>query len=276
MKSLKGKTFPYLNKGFVEVIDYMGDDTSLAMAARASFNKKEYKSKEANIGLINYLIEHKHSSPIEMGEIIFRVKVPIFVARQHMRHRTASINEQSLRYVEHDGDYYIPTKERIRYQHEHKKQGSGDTMPEHIAETVLEIFENTAKTCWKNYDLLIKAGVALELSRAILPVSSYTTLVWKMDLHNMLHYLNLRMDAEHAQSEIVDLANIFASVIQDLFPETYKAWEEFVKDSVTFSATEVKVLKKLLNGVLKMEDLENDDFVMGSKRRMETFLKKVS
>jgi thymidylate synthase (FAD) len=263
----------YLDKGFVEVIEHMGSDTLIAMAARASFNEEEYQDDKRNESLINYLVEHAHTTPIEMPSIIFRLKMPIFIARQHMRHRTASINEQSLRYMEHDGDYYVPTKERIKYQHENNKQGSGESLPEHIAETAIEIINDNSVSCWNKYQLLLKAGIAKELARTTLPVNYYTTLVWKMDLHNLLHYLKLRSDP-HAQEEIVILSEIIGTIVEELYPKTYSAWVNHKKNSKTFSAKEMLIVNDIVNGKLVISDIEDESYKMGSKRNKQEFLNK--
>lgn len=271
------KRVDYLDKGFVELLDVFGNDTMIALAARASYLEEEYKDPARNAGLVRYMVEHNHGSPLEMPAMFFRIKMPIFVMRQHVRHRIASLNEQSMRYSNSDGDYYLPEAVRVKGQHETNHQGSGETLSQGVVIGALEIIENSLESQYKDYLRLIEAGVARELSRIVLGTSFYTTIVWKINIRSMFNYLSLRADS-HAQEEIQVLARIIGDMVEEHFPETYAAWVEFQRDAVTFSATELQSLRKLLSIV----DFSNDNLtnvlpttILGSQRRAEEFLVKL-
>jgi thymidylate synthase (FAD) len=242
-----GTKFQYLDKGYVIKVGHFGDDRLIAKAARASFNADAYKSDQANARLIDYLIYHQHSSPLEMGNITFETKMPISVARQHMRHRTFKMNEQSLRYVIHDGDYYLPSLDRLAYQSSDNKQGSGKRMPEHIAQVKQDMMREAYDAQWKAYTRLIELeekdgktvseGLAREVARNVLGTGFYTTLVWQADVRNLMHYLMLRLDS-HAQWEIREHAEIVEQIFKECFPVTYEAFEENVLYAQKYSRTE--------------------------------------
>jgi thymidylate synthase (FAD) len=241
------KRYSYLDdKGFVEVIEITGSDTSIAMAARASYDSSEYEDEPRNKLLIDYLVRKRHTSPLEMASIQFRLKIPIFVMRQHVRHRTASLNEMSLRYIVHDGDYWVPQPEDVRKQSLDNKQGSQGNVPELDAKQFSDTLTERSNTAWSDYNYFISLGVAKEQARCLLPVNFYTTCVWKLDIHNLLHYMKLRTDP-HAQEEIVKLAEIISQVVKENFPLTYKAWETHVKNSITFSSDELDLLREMLS-----------------------------
>lgn len=256
--------YPYLDKGFVQLIGHYGNDRKIAAAARASFDADAYKSDEANKNLIDYLCYHSHMSPLEMGLIHFNSKIPIFVMRQHVRHRTFKLNEASLRYITHDGDYYLPSLERMQYQATDTKQGSGEVMPPHLAQTYRDMMSEALDLQWKQYKRMLREedveyiqdgktktkivaqGLTKELSRTILGTAFYTTVTWQGDLRNLANYLFLRLES-HAQWEIQQHAKIVDQVYQKLFPYTYEAFRENLLDAVRFSGTEMSVVRDAVN-----------------------------
>lgn len=233
------KTFDYLDKGFVELLDVHLTDTDSALLARSSFNKEEYSDEERNRSLVRYLIREAHTSPLEMGSITVRIKMPIFVMRQHVRHRTAKLNEQSLRYVTHDGDYHIPWG--IRKSAKNVKQGSSGDIIENNEELKAE-WAALHEQAYALYLRSLEMGAAKEQARGLLGTSFYTVVVWQMDLSNLLKYMGLRSDP-HAQKEIQDLSKIFEQIVEEYFPEIYKAWRNYHFESLKFSMTELSLIR---------------------------------
>lgn len=259
-------SFKYLNKGFIEVLEVSGTDTDIALAARTSYNEDEYEDPSRNNSLIDYLVRHKHTSPIEFPSITFKIKMPIFVMRQHIRHRTASINEVSLRYITHDGDYWVPSINEVRNQSKSNKQGSEGVASEEDALQFIKVITDVSDNCWNSYNSMVSLGIAKEQCRAMLPVNFYTTCVWQMDLHNLLHYLKLRTGS-HAQREIVEMAEIVENVVKEHFPVTYRSWMNHVKNAVTFSSDEFSLLKEYM-------EIGNVDTTLSKSRKAE-FDKKI-
>lgn len=281
--------YDYLDKGYVKYVGHFGEDRLIAKAARASFVREAYKSDEMNWSLIDYLFYNWHMSPIEMASITFESKIPIFVMRQHVRHRTFKLNEQSLRYVTHDGDYYLPALDRMHTQSEDTKQGSGILMSPHLAETRREMMRDAFEAQWKAYKLLlderevevkgkkeIKAhGLTKELARSILGTGFYTTVVWQADLRNLGNYLFLRSDP-HAQYEIQEHAKIVANIYKECFPRTYEAFEENWLNGKHFSAKEVAALRDLLQNTSKDDVLASAKNHGIKESRLSSFLKKIT
>jgi len=270
MTDLVGKRFKYLDHGYVELIEYMGSDTAIAQAARTSFGEGEYEDPKRNQGLINYLVEHQHTSPLEMPVLRFALKMPIFVARQHVRHRTASLNEYSLRYAEQEGDYYLPPVERFCYKNKWNHQGSGDPLDEQDAKIAQEILRVQFEGQWESYKKLLAMGVSNEIARCALGVNFYTVMVWQMDLHNLFHYLRLRNDP-HSQDEIREMASIIENIVAKLFPMCYNAFSEFVKGAKKISKTELELIASSSNVKEVLEEVDN---VLGSKRRAKDLREK--
>jgi thymidylate synthase (FAD) len=249
--------------GFIQLIDIMGDDAAIAQAARTSYGEGT-KTTNPDRELIRYLVRNKHTSPIEMCEIKLCIQAPIYVFRQWLRHRTASVNEYSLRYSESLDLYETTDETKWRHQSKSNKQGSegllhtmenpdGLSPQEDIDKwyssgTYASYLEGWSLTEAKDtyYQLLTKGGVAREQARKVLPLSTYSRCYWKIDLHNLLNFLKLRMD-EHAQKEIRDYANAIWAIIQDWVPDTSEAFRDYVFEAVTFSASELKVLCFLAN-----------------------------
>ena len=252
------KIFPVLDHGFVRVVDYMGDDTSIVQAARVSYGKGT-KSVRNDEGLIRYLMRHRHSTPFEMCEIKFHIKLPIFVARQWIRHRTANVNEYSARYSMLDKEFYIPSPEHLAAQSEINNQGRGDVLRDEEANEVLEMLKADAVRSYDRYETLLnerqdgriinddKQGLARELARMTLPLSAYTQWYWKVDLHNLVHFLSLRMDP-HAQYEIRAFADVMYDMVRDWVPLTAKAFEDYRLNSFSLSGPMVSAVRRMIKG----------------------------
>jgi len=239
-----------LDHGFIRVIDYMGDDSAIVQAARVSYGRGTRKVSE-DAGLIRYLMRHRHSSPFEMCEIKFHVKLPIFIARQWIRHRMASVNEYSARYSILDSEFYLPAPEHMAAQSEVNRQGRGSVLNGDDAAEVLNLLRQDAMQTYSHYETMLDAengyGLARELARINLTLNTYTQWYWKVDLHNLMHFLALRLDP-HAQYEIRAYAEEMLKVLHAWVPQTAKAFEEYRRGAVTFSASMIKVLRRMLAG----------------------------
>lgn len=233
-----------LDKGFVRLVDSMGGDNAIVQAARVSYGKGTTK-KSQDRGLIRYLMRHRHSTPFEMVEFKFHAKMPIFVARQWVRHRTANINEYSLRYSEARDDFYFPEFENIKFQSSINKQGRGKEVSQKIKEKVLKYFKEISKRSFEMYDELNNDGVARELARAILPVNLYTEWYWKNDLHNLLHFIGLRSDS-HAQYEIQVYSDAMSLSVKNVAPYAWEAYKDYRISGMYFSKLDQDIFKKNL------------------------------
>jgi thymidylate synthase (FAD) len=240
-----GQEFPVLNHGFIRVVDYMGDDDAVVQAARVSYGAGT-KSVRDDRALIRYLLSHSHTTPFEMAEIKIHVKMPIFVARQWIRHRTASVNEYSARYSVLDREYYIPSNEAIAAQSTSNRQGRGQELTPSERESVVANITATCEAAYEEYLSLLneheeggeidvsRLGVARELARSVLPVAFYTQWYWKTDLHNLLRFLELRADT-HAQWEIRQYATKLFDILKLWVPHTYEAFMDFRFDRLELS-----------------------------------------
>jgi thymidylate synthase (FAD) len=239
-----------LDHGFIRVIDYMGDDSAIVQAARVSYGAGT-KHVQNDEGLIRYLMRHWHSTPFEMCEIKLHVKLPVFVARQWIRHRTANVNEYSARYSILDREFYIPQPEQLAAQSTVNNQGRGEVLTGEEAARVLEILKRDAAQCYDDYEAMLsqegQQGLARELARMNLPMNIYTQWYWKTDLHNLFHFLRLRADS-HAQYEIRVFAEAIAECVKDWVPLAYAAFEDYRMGGVTLSAKAIDVLKRRLKG----------------------------
>ncbi len=241
-----GKEIACLDKGFVRLVDVMGDDHSIVQAARVSYGEGTKRLTEDR-GLIRYLLRHQHTTPFEMVEFKFHIKLPIFIARQWIRHRTANVNEYSGRYSEMKDEFYIPSLENIRPQSTMNKQGRSDeTFPTDQAEQIAGKFENSQNQMYAEYQELLDMGVAREIARINLPVSNYTEWYWKIDLHNLFHFLKLRMDS-HAQYEIRVYGEAMAQIVREIVPVAWEAYEDYTLHSVRFSRLEANALASMLS-----------------------------
>jgi thymidylate synthase (FAD) len=244
------KVNPVLDHGFVRVIDYMGDDAAICQAARVSYGKGT-KSVQNDEGLIRYLMRHWHSTPFEMCEIKLHVKLPVFVARQWIRHRTANVNEYSARYSILDREFYIPAPEQLAAQSVINNQGRGETLSAEEAARVLEYLKGDAARCYDHYEEMIgqegQQGLARELARMNLPANIYTQWYWKVDLHNLFHFLRLRADA-HAQYEIRVYAEEICRLVADWVPAAYGAFEDYRMGGATLSSKAIDCVRRMLKG----------------------------
>ena len=239
-----------LDHGFVRVIDYMGDDSAICQAARVSYGKGT-KAVSNDAGLIKYLMRHWHSTPFEMCEIKLHVKLPVFVARQWIRHRTANVNEYSARYSILDREFYIPAPDHLNAQSEVNNQGRGQLLEGEEAQRVLETLKADSHRAYDHYEEMIsdegQSGLARELARMNLPANVYTQWYWKVDLHNLFHFLRLRADS-HAQYEIRVYADAICNIVADWVPLAYAAFEDYRLGGVQFSGKGMEVLRRMLKG----------------------------
>ncbi len=241
-------TIRCLDQGFVRLVDVMGDDSSVVQAARVSYGMGT-KSVRQDKGLINYLLKHQHNSPFEMVVFKFHCKMPIFVARQWIRHRTASVNEISGRYSIMEDHVWRPEPSDLRKQAVINRQGSLDeAVAEPVNAEILKRYNDDIDMLFAHYNEYMEKGVAREIARVTLPLSTYTEWYWKMDLHNLLHFLELRLDA-HAQKEIRVFAEAIAHFVKERCPLTWEAFEEHRRGAVQFSRSEIEALRSaVLNG----------------------------
>ena len=252
------EALPVLDHGFVRVVDYMGDDTSIVQSARVSYGKGT-KKVSTDSGLIKYLMRHWHSTPFEMCEIKYHIKLPIFIARQWIRHRTANVNEYSARYSILDKEFYLPSKENLAAQSTSNRQGRGDVLEGEQANEVLELLKNDAERTYNNYEMMLnerydgstidqnKKGLARELARMNLTLNTYTQWYWKTDLLNLMNFLRLRAD-HHAQYEIRAYADVMLNSLKRWVPITYEAFMDYRVGGLEISSKGKKILKKLING----------------------------
>ena len=242
------KTIPVLDHGFIRVVDYMGNDSSIVQAARVSYGAGTKQVNEDR-GLINYLMRHGHTTPFEMCEIKLHIKLPIFVMRHWVRHRTANINEYSARYSVLSNEFYIPELSKIAGQSKTNKQGRADDQmsSEDKSEIAKTLSEFSEKAYEKYSHMLNDLGLTRELARTILPVNVYTEMYWKIDLHNLFHFLRLRADS-HAQYEIQCYANAILNIVRLWVPFAYDAFINYRKNSVRVSKKCIDLNKKMLQG----------------------------
>jgi thymidylate synthase (FAD) len=252
------EAIPVLDHGFIRVIDYMGDDSSIVQSARVSYGKGT-KKVSTDEGLIRYLMRHWHSTPFEMCEIKYHVKLPIFIARQWIRHRTANVNEYSARYSILDKEFYIPAKEQLSAQATNNRQGRGDLITGDQADEVLKILKDDAVRTYDNYEKMLnerfdgtvidekKSGLARELARMNLTLNSYTQWYWKTDLLNLMNFLFLRGDS-HAQYEIRVYAEKMLDTVKKWVPITHAAFLDYRVGAAHLSSKGLKIVKSMING----------------------------
>lgn len=235
-----------LGDGFVRLVEVMGGDRSIVQSARVSYGKGT-KSLRADRALIFYLMQHRHTTPFEMVEFKFHCRMPIFIARQWIRHRTANVNEMSGRYSIMEDKFWVPELEDFRTQSDTNRQGDQDApaLPEKEAKRLQQLFSEEQKSIYENYEKYIEAGVAREVARANLPLSVFTEWYWKIDLHNLLHFLHLRLDP-HAQKEIRVYAEAIARFVKESCPVAWEAFEEYVLFASSLSRSEAKLLSEVL------------------------------
>jgi thymidylate synthase (FAD) len=252
------EAIPILDHGFIRVVDYMGDDSSIVQSARVSYGKGT-KKVSTDSGLIKYLMRHRHSTPFEMCEIKYHVKLPIFVARQWIRHRTANVNEYSARYSILDKEFYLPSKENLAAQSTSNRQGRGKVINGKQADNILEILKKDAEQTYNNYETMLNErydgttideenqGLARELARMNLTLNTYTQWYWKTDLLNLLNFLSLRADI-HAQYEIRAYAQAMTETLKKWVPITFEAFMDYRVGAMELSAKGKVVIQKMIKG----------------------------
>ena len=259
-KGLEGilyKPLKVLDKGFIRVVDYMGNDSSVVQAARVSYGKGT-KKKSEDEGLIRYLLRHRHTTPFEMCEIKLHIKLPIFIARQWIRHRTASINEYSARYSILEDEFYIPKKYHLAEQSSSNKQGRDNEVDEDTAKKILKILKEDSYRCYKNYSWMLneknsneydnnRASLSRELARINLTLNTYTQWYWKIDLHNFMHFLSLRADS-HSQFEIREYGKVLLKILSKWTPLSYKAFLSYRLNSAELSMEAIDIIKRMISG----------------------------
>ncbi len=256
---------PVLDHGFVRVVDYMGDDAAIVQAARVSYGKGT-KAVRRDRGLIRYLLRHRHTTPFEMCELKLHVKLPIFVARQWIRHRTANVNEYSARYSVLDREFYLPRPEDMAVQSKNNKQGRGDSLTAEQSAEVLRLLRRDADQTYDTYTQLMgeEFSLARELARMNLPVNYYTQWYWKIDLHNLLHFLSLRMHP-HAQFEIRVFADAIADFVKDWVPLTWEAFLDYRRGGAFMSKQALDVVRRRLRG----EEVDQESSGMSAREWRE-------
>ena len=258
LENILYEAIPILDHGFIRVIDYMGDDTSIVQAARVSYGKGT-KKVSTDAGLIKYLMRHWHSTPFEMCEIKYHVKLPIFIARQWIRHRTANVNEYSARYSILDKEFYLPAVENLAAQSQSNRQGRGDVLSGDQAKKVLDLLKKDAEQTYDNYETMLnerydgsvidekQVGLARELARMNLTLNTYTQWYWKTDLLNLMNFLRLRAD-HHAQFEIRAYADAMLDTVKRWVPITYEAFLDYRVGGTEVSSKGKEIIKKLISG----------------------------
>lgn len=247
------REFPVLDRGFVRLVDYLGSDERIVQAARVSYGKGTKTFREDR-GLIFYLLRNEHTSPFEQVVLTFHVKLPIFVARQWIRHRTARVNEISGRYSVLKDEFYVPALEDLAAQSKDNKQGrAAEPFAPEVGRSIQERIENAQSQSYRMYEELLGTDLAREVARIVLPLGAYTEWYWQMDLHNLMHFLKLRLDP-HAQKEIRLYAQVIFDITKRVCPLAMEAFDEYVLKGVTFSGKEKEALRSLLKDRLSEEN----------------------
>lgn len=262
-----------LDKGFVRLVDMMGDDSAIVQAARVSYGKGT-KTVREDRGLIRYLMRHRHTTPFEMVQTKWHIKCPIFVARQWMRHRACSYNEYSLRYSEARDEFYFPEATRIQFQSKGNRQGSSqEEVPTDFQALFTSSLDQISKLAYYCYSNLNDLGLARELIRVFLPVNLYTEFYWSINLHNLLHFLHLRIDA-HAQEEIRAYGLAIAGVLKEKVPIAWEAFDDYILNGKNFSSAEWELLKKTAN-LSRLKEMADAGDETLSKGEWREFLSKL-
>ncbi len=286
IQDILGKKFEVLKNGFVVLVDVMGDDSSIVQAARVSYGKGTKKVSQDR-GLIRYLMRHRHTTPLEMVEFKFLVKLPIFVARQWIRHRTANVNEYSARYSVLEDEFYIPETGFLAEQSTSNRQGREDVVPLEEAEQIRSSIIEHSEKSYSLYEYLLneegenedtkRSKLARELARIVIPTNVYTQWYWKIDLHNFFHFLSLRMDS-HAQYEIREYANVMADMVKAAVPVAYEAFEDYMLNAMRLTGLEIDILGPILQKAgITEQQLEDACEAAGlsNKREKQEFFDKM-
>ena len=245
-EAILDREYPVLDKGFVRLVDYLGGDARIVQSARVSYGEGTKTFREDK-GLIEYLLRNQHTSPFEQVSLTFHCKMPIFVARQWVRHRTAKLNEISGRYSVMRDDFYVPEPSDISFQSQDNKQGRGEEVPDALKSDALKLLTEGQKRAYAEYQSLVEKGLARELARINLPLSLYTEWYWTIDLHNLFHFLELRLDP-HAQLEIRRYAEVMLELTRAVSPVAVEAFESHILGGVRFSKQELEALRRLALG----------------------------
>ena len=271
-EAILDREFPVLDKGFIRLVDYLGGDERVVQSARVSYGKGT-KSYREDSGLIDYLLRHSHTSPFEQVALTFHVKLPIFVARQWVRHRTAKLNEVSGRYSVMKDDFYVPAPENVALQSTDNKQGrSSEALDHEFVEKTRATFSGGQKTAYAAYSSIVEEGIARELARINLPLSLYTEWYWQIDLHNLFHFLKLRLDS-HAQKEIRLYAEVLLDITKKVAPCCCESFERHILNGVQFSGEEFKELRKRLGVNEAAANAEGSNGLSG--KALERFEEKI-
>lgn len=263
---IKGKIIPVLDKGFVEVIDVLGTEKCVVRSARVSYGNDANISNELNdrdIRLIEYLIKNDHTSPLEMLTIVLHIKVPIFIARQIVRHRTVSMNEISYRYTKCEEDFYIPNPNFICQQSKSNKQCSSGEIDSKTRNDCIKLIQSTSEIAYNNYLTLLASGVSRETARIILPMNLYTRFYWKINLKNLFHFLRLRSH-HSAQKEIREYATAMSEIVKIWVPNIYNAYNKYINDSEKICKNSLEYLSKndkmmyAIDCILSNDEIDND------------------
>lgn len=269
-EALLDRSFRVLDKGFVRLVDFMGGDDRIVQAARVSYGDGTRTVREDR-ALIDYLLRNRHTSPFEQVVLTFHLKMPIFVARQWLRHRTARLNEISGRYSVMRDEFYVPAGERVQLQSSVNRQGSGEPVDAAVQERALELFRSGQEDAYADYEALLGDGVARELARINLPGSLYTEMYWQVDLNNLFHFLRLRLDW-HAQEEIRLFSEVLFDCAKAVAPAAMSAFEEHILHGVSLSRTELRLLLDVLDDEVLVERVRNSGLSRGRQRE---FLRKL-
>ena len=246
-EAILDKEFPVLDKGFVRLVDYMGGDARIVQAARVSYGAGT-KTVREDAGLIDYLLRNQHTSPFEQVVLTFHIKMPIFVARQWVRHRTARLNEISGRYSVMQNEFYLPAQEDVAVQSTDNKQGrSTESVSQELVDTTRSLLATGQEEAYHTYTKLVDSGLAREIARINLPLSLYTEIYWQCDLHNLMHFLKLRLDG-HAQKEIRDYAAVILEICRKVAPLTMASFENNIQQGASFSGEELAALRDVVEG----------------------------
>jgi thymidylate synthase (FAD) len=257
VEEILGKEFKCLDKGFVRLVDYMGADSAIAQAARVSYGDGT-KSVREDSALIEYLLSNEHTSPFEMVETKWHIKLPIFIARQWIRHRTANVNEISGRYSVIKNEFYVPDASATAFQSKDNKQGRGEEVSVELYKKVLQVLTENQQKSSNSYHQLLDENIAKELARINLPLSTYTEWYWKIDLHNLFHFLKLRMHP-HAQQEIREYANTMLGITEKLVPSAVASFRKYVLDDVRTNELERNGIRRVIKGE-NLEAVANELF----------------
>jgi len=264
--ALLGQPIPVLDKGFVRLVDYLGNDARIVQAARVSYGEGT-KTVREDSALIDYLLRNRHTSPFEMVELTLHVKAPMFVARQWLRHRSGSVNEVSARYSVMPDEFYRPQAQQIRAQGKRSRQVGEGPLDVEAAQMASHAFDEALDESYETYEELLELGVAREMAREVLPVGLYTEFYWKQDLHNLFHFLRLRLDW-HAQYEIRAYGDAVAQCARAVAPVAFAAFEEHILGGKSLSKTELEIVRQALDPALLEEAIEASGLRKSRRREL--------